>query len=85
MQELAQANIAEGMEPGIAYQEAARTVASYKTVSAFNEFYRTQFRHQWVVDNPELARQAWNLGLFTPDKAEREFLQGQRQPARATP
>lgn len=80
VQELAQANVSEGMEPGIAYQEAVREVSGYKTVQVFNELYRTEYRHGWVVDNPDLARQAWNLGLFTPDKAEREFLQGLRQP-----
>lgn len=80
VQEIAQAKRAEGLEPGIAYQEAAREVSGYTTVEVFNEFYRTEFRHQWVVDNPDLAREAWNLGLFTPDKAEREFLQGLREP-----
>lgn len=75
--ELAHEALAYGYERGVAWQLAEQKVNSYKAVSAFNEFYRTEFRHQWVVDNPELAREAWGRGLFAPDKQERTFLQGE--------
>lgn len=70
---------AEGLAPGIAWDQAQDEVAGYGIVEQFNEFYRTEFRHQWVVDNKEIAREAWELGLFDPDKAETEFLLGMRE------
>lgn len=65
---------AEGYEPRIARQLAAEQVAKYKTVTAFNEFFRKEFRHQWVVDHPELAARAWGFDYFDPDKQETAFL-----------
>lgn len=77
--DLTQQKVAAGTDPRTAYIDSAREVAGYKTVNLFNEYFRTQHRHQWVVDNPDLAKQAELWGYFTPDKAEREFLRGERQ------
>ena len=72
---LTRRNIGElGVNPESARDEAEREVAGYDTVAGFNEFFRTEYRHQWVVDNKELALRAMNEGWFSPDKAERTFL-----------
>jgi hypothetical protein len=72
--------VESGYDRQLARQEAERVVAGYTTISMFNEFYRTEFRHQWVVDNPDLTKSAIFYGYFEPDKAEREFLSGTRKP-----
>lgn len=63
-----------GYDPVSARQAAEDDVAGYQTVTQFNEFYRTEFRHSWVVDFPQLALEAMNFGYFNPDSAEQKFL-----------
>lgn len=65
---------AKGTDPKLIPSMAATEVAGYKTISLFSEFYRTEFRHQWVVDNPELAKTAVQWEYFTGDAAEKKFL-----------
>ena len=75
MLEIAQSYVTNsGYTPEDAKAKAKQDVAGYETVSQFNEFYRTEFRHQWVVDFPDLARTAFDQGYFNPDTPEREFL-----------
>lgn len=75
VRELALEGINAGYETGQAWQLAADKVSKYKTVTAFNEYYRKEHRHQWVVDNAELANKMWGYGIFEPDKEEEAFLQ----------
>jgi len=77
--------IAQGYGADVAPQMAATKVGSYATVQALDTMYRTEFRHQWVVDHPDLARKAWGWGLFTPDNAERGFLLKNEGNTPATP
>ena len=84
VQELTQQYVTiNGADPTDARARAEADVARYVTVTEFNKFYREQLRHQWVVDFPDLAREARNFAYFTPDKAEENFLleQGGAQPA----
>jgi hypothetical protein len=66
--------IAKGVPKQTARTEAESALNNYGTVKKFNEHYRTQFRHQFVVDNKDLALKAVEFGYLDPDKAERKFL-----------
>jgi hypothetical protein len=79
IREEAQKLVDAGKDPRLAYKMASDAFASYKAVSNFSDYYRQEYRHQWVVDNPELAKTAIYYGLFSPDKAEKEFL-GLKEP-----
>ncbi len=73
--DLAQQYVSDyGYDPVSARKAAEKEVAGYNMVSAFNEFYRTEFRHQWTADFPALALQAMDFGYFSPDKAEAKAL-----------
>lgn len=80
IKDLAEQGVAYGYPRAIAMQLAADKVAQYKTVTGFNEFYRTEYRHQWVMEHPDLAQGAWGFALLDPDKAEKAFLSEQLAP-----
>jgi hypothetical protein len=63
-----------GVPQQTARAEAEDKLAAYKTVTAFSEFFRTEYRHAFVVENKELALEAVKFGYFDPDKAEKKFL-----------
>ncbi len=66
--------LAKGVPATQAPLEAAKAFAAYGTVKAYDTQMRTQYRHQWVVDNRALAQQATAAGYFTPDAEEEKFL-----------
>jgi len=74
--DLTQQGIDYGYAPEIAAEKAAAKVEGYKLTTAFNEHYRTEFRHNWVVDNPQIALRAVSWDFLDPDKAEEDFLGG---------
>ena len=64
----------EGSTREAAKRQAKAALNGYETVSQFNEFYRTTYRHEWVTSFPDLASVAWDLGYLDPDSAEFDFL-----------
>ena len=74
LQSLTDEMLAKGVPKETAREEAETELASYGTVRKFSEYYRTQYRHQFVVDNKDLALQAVYYGYLDPDSAERKFL-----------
>lgn len=78
VQALVEAGVAYGYDAREARQRAILKLDSNATVQRVAEITRTQYRHRWVVENPQLAKEMWFYGLFTPDVKEREFLAGIR-------
>ena len=73
LNEFTQQFMQQGMDQGLARQEAERRIATHPIQKAYGNGVN-QLQRQFVIQHPELARQAAQWDLFSTTIEERQFL-----------